>query len=211
MPGFQRPRATVFAGLYPTEEAGYEALDYAMERFLLQDGSVSVEKERSDTLGRGLRCGFHGLLHLEVVQQRLEQEHGVEVVLTSPTVPMYATLTDGSTLTVNSPAALPEARHLRELREPLVRCTLLTPAEYLGPLISLCEKSDGERVDQSYIGADRVMLRYVLPLAEVATEFYDRVKTISSGYASVDFDEASTCRCCREHAGSDRAPAHALG
>ena len=190
LPGFKRPQPMVFAGLFPTDEAGFEELQFAMSRFLLKDGSVQVENEHSASLGRGLRCGFLGMLHMEVVQQRLEREHGVEVIVTAPTVPLQATLTDGRVVQVLSAEALPPRNELRELHEPLVTCTLLAPSEFAGALISLCEERDGVQVEHTYLGADRALLRYRMPLAEIATEFHDRVKTISSGYASVDYEDA---------------------
>jgi GTP-binding protein LepA len=136
----------VFAGLFPTHESGFEDLHYAMSRFQLKDGSVTVAPENSASLGRGLRCGFLGMLHMEVVQQRLEREHGVEVLLTAPTVPLQATLLDGSVVHVQSAEGLPARSLVRELREPLVTCTILAPAEFAGALITLCEEKDGEQV-----------------------------------------------------------------
>ena len=158
-----------------------------------QDGSVTVEPEHSPTLGRGLRCGFLGLLHLEVVQQRLRAEHDIDVLLTSPTVPLVATLADGTQARVNSPEALDqlrESQQLRELREPLVKVTILSPSEYVGALITLCEAHEGRLINQSFLSAERAMLQYTLPLAEIATDFHDRVKTLSSGYASFDYEPA---------------------
>jgi len=190
LPGFKRPQPMVFAGLFPTADGTFEELQYAMGRFLLKDGSVRVEPEHSASLGRGLRCGFLGMLHMEVVQQRLAAEHGVDVLVTAPTVPLQATLADGSVIDVLSAEALPARNTLRELHEPLVNCTLLAPAQYAGALIALCEERDGHQIEHSYLGADRALLRYRMPLAEIATEFHDRVKTISSGYASVDYEDA---------------------
>ena len=188
--GFRRPQPMVFAGLYPHDESGFEALQHAMGRFLLKDASVRVEAEHSPSLGRGLRCGFLGLLHLDVVQQRLLQEHDVAVLVTAPTVPLVATMVDGTTREVLSPESLPPKEEVESLREPLVRVTLLSPAEYVGPLISLCEERGASDGETSFLGADRAMLRYTLPLAEVATEFHDRVQNLSSGFASVDYEEA---------------------
>ena len=192
LPGFQRPQPMVFAGLFPAHESGFEELEYAMGRFRLKDGSVSVEPEQSASLGRGLRCGFLGMLHMEVVQQRLLEEHGVDVLVTAPTVPLHATLTDGTERAVLSAEAMPPRQLLRELREPVVIVTLLSPSEYAGALISLCEERAGEQVEQTYLGGDRALVRYRMPLAEIATEFHDRVKTISSGYASVDYEPAGS-------------------
>eukprot|EP00965_Chrysotila_dentata_P257550 6212921-Pleurochrysis_carterae.AAC.5 len=192
VPGFKRPQAMVFAGLYPTLESGFGELQTAMDRFLLKDASVVVENEHSPTLGRGLRCGFLGLLHMEVVQQRLLEEHGVDVLMTSPTVPLQATLKDGSVRNVNSPEALPDDKELASLTEPVVAATIITPAEYLGGLIALCESACGEQVEQTFLGPERVVLRYKLPLAEIATDFHDRMKTLSSGYASLDYEPSGS-------------------
>ena len=126
----------------------------------------------------------------QVVQQRLEREHNVDVLVTAPTVPLQATLSDGSTVPILSPEAMPERRFVRALLEPMVHVTLLAPSEFAGPLIALCEEREGEQVEHSYLGGERALLRYRMPLAEIATEFHDRVKTISSGFASVDYEEA---------------------
>lgn len=191
LPGFKRPRPMVFAGLYPLEEGGFEGLRYAMDRFLLKDGSVSVENDHSTSLGRGLRCGFLGMLHMEVVQQRLAHEHGVDVLVTAPTVPLRAMLRDGSEVPVLAAEHVPPPQHLLELREPLVDVTLLSPGEYAGPLISLCEAHGGALLEHSYIGTSgRALLRYRLPFAEIATDFHDKVKGLSSGFASIDYEEA---------------------
>lgn len=192
LPGFQRPVPMVFAGLFPTSESGYEELKFAMDRFMLTDGSVTIAPEQSASLGRGLRCGFLGMLHMEVVQQRLLAEHGVEVLVTAPTVPLKATLTDGTQKAVLSPDEMPKRGELRELLEPLVTVTLLTPSEYMGSLISLCEERDGQQIEQTFLGRDRVMLKYRMPLAEIATEFHDRVKGLTSGFASMDYEDAGT-------------------
>ena len=190
LPGFKRPQPMVFAGIYPTDSSEFDALQHALRRFQLKDGSVTIETEHSPSLGRGYRCGFLGLLHMEVVQQRLEEEHDTEIVLTSPTVPLRAVLKDGSEICVNSPESLPVDDELQSLFEPLVRATILSPREHLGALIGLCESSSGIDSSTSYLGSDRVMLQYTLPLAEIATDFHDRVKTLSSGYASLDYEPA---------------------
>ena len=189
LPGFRQPQPMVFAGLFPLEESGFEALRYAMSKFQLKDGSVAVENEQSRSLGRGLRCGFLGMLHMEVVQQRLLAEHDVEVLITAPTVPLRATLKDGTELAVLSAETLPPPHEREALHEPLVDVTLLSPTSFVGPLIKLCEESEGTQLEQTYIG-DRTLLKYRLPLAEIVTDFHDRVKTISSGYASIDYEEA---------------------
>ena len=186
--GFRRPQPMVFAGLYPHDESGFEALQHAMGRFLLKDASVRVEAEHSPSLGRGLRCGFLGLLHLDVVQQRLLQEHDVAVLVTAPTVPLVATMVDGTTREVLARVAAPK----EEVERPRAAGArdAPSPAEYVGPLISLCEERGASDGETSFLGADRAMLRYTLPLAEVATEFHDRVQNLSSGFASVDYEEA---------------------
>jgi translation elongation factor EF-4 len=153
---------------------------------------VQVAPEQSDTLGRGLRCGFLGMLHMEVVQQRLREEHQVDVLVTAPTVPLVATHADGTREVILSPASLPRAAlegHAgTSLEEPLVSVTLISPAEHVGALISECEGRSGVQQDQRYLGADRAVLRYTLPLAEIATDFHDRVKSISNGFASLDYE-----------------------
>jgi len=194
LPGFERPQPQVFAGLFPADQDGFEELQHAMDRFQLKDGSVQVAPEQSDTLGRGLRCGFLGMLHMEVVQQRLREEHQVDVLVTAPTVPLVATHADGTREVILSPASLPRAAlegHAgTSLEEPLVSVTLISPAEHVGALISECEGRSGVQQDQRYLGADRAVLRYTLPLAEIATDFHDRVKSISNGFASLDYEPA---------------------
>jgi len=191
LPGFRKPQPMVFAGLFPLDENGFQHLSDSMSRFLLKDGSISVENTHSGTLGRGLRCGFLGMLHMEVVQQRLLEEHDCDVIVTAPTVPLKATMKDGSRRSILSAEDLEQVSgEVKELFEPLVKVTLLSPAVYTGDLIALCESREGVQVEHSYLGSERTLLRYVLPLAEIATEFHDRVKTISSGYASLDYEEA---------------------
>ena len=144
--GFKRPQPMVWAGLFPVSESGFEELQYAMSKFLLKDGSVRVEPAHSASLGRGLRCGFLGLLHMEVVQQRLQAEHDVDVLVSAPTVPLRATLTDGRRIDVLSADSLPPRHELTELLEPLVLVTVLVPSQHVGALISLCEEHDGTQV-----------------------------------------------------------------
>jgi len=192
LPGFQRPQPMVFAGLFPTDESGFEDLQTAMQRFLLKDGAVTVENTHSGTLGRGLRCGFLGMLHMEVVQQRLAEEHDVDVIVTAPTVPLRARLKDGTEITVLSATAMPEAHEIESLSEPLVLVTLITPSDFAGDLISLCEERGGVQTELTYITTDRALVRYTMPLAEIATEFHDRVKTLSSGFASLDYEDAGS-------------------
>ena len=190
LPGFRKPQAMVFAGVFPATGSTFDELQFGMDRFLLKDGSVTVAPEQSASLGRGLRCGFLGMLHMEVVQQRLLAEHDLDVLVTAPTVPLQATLKDGRVVPVLSPEAMPAKQDIKALHEPLVTVTLITPSDYLGGLISLCEARDGVQLEQTYIGKERVLIKYRMPLAEIATEFHDRVKGLTSGFASMDYEDA---------------------
>ncbi|MCS6997018.1 MAG: translation elongation factor 4 [Casimicrobiaceae bacterium] len=187
LPGFKEVKPQVFAGLYPVEANQYEALREALEKLRLNDASLRFEPEVSQALGFGFRCGFLGLLHMDVVQERLEREYGMELVTTAPTVVYEVLLRDGSVVLVENPAKLPEPSKIAEIREPVIRATILAPHDYVGPIITLCTEKRGSQVNMQYLGR-QVVLTYDLPMAEVVMDFFDRLKSVSRGYASLDYE-----------------------
>jgi len=191
LPGFRPALPMAYAGLYPVDSSEFPALDKAVQRLCLNDASVSVQREHSDSLGLGFRCGFLGLLHMDVFHQRLEEEFGAEVISTSPTVPHLLAMKDGTELTVSSAAAYPDPNRIAEMFEPMVKALIVTPAEHLGGLIGLMEDRRGHQESIEYMDSDQVLIRYTLPLSEtVVTDFFDAVKSVSSGYASFDYTMA---------------------
>ena len=188
LPGFKPARAMVFAGIYPIETTEFDLLRDAIEKLTLNDPSVSVEKETSVALGFGFRCGFLGLLHMDVFRQRLEQEYNVTIIATSPTVLYQIDLTDGTTMSLENPSQFPDVQRIAEIREPMVMATIICPTVYLGNMIQLCQDHRGEQKSMKYIDENRVILEYLLPLNEIVTEFYDILKSRSAGYASFDYE-----------------------
>lgn len=188
-PGFKPAKPMVFAGIYPVDSSEFELLQDAIEKLTLNDASVSIEKKSSVALGLGFRCGFLGLLHMDVFKQRLEQEYNLTVIATAPSV-LYRIKLRGKheTVTIENPSEFPEPTNIEDILEPVIDATIITPNQYLGNLIKLCEEKRGIQKDLNYIDELRVMLKYRLPLNEVATDFYDDLKSLSSGYASFDYE-----------------------
>ncbi len=189
-PGFKPAKPMVFAGIFPVDTDDFEMLRDAIEKLILNDASVTVEKKSSPALGLGFRCGFLGLLHMDVFKQRLEQEYGLSVIATAPSVRYKLMLKSGDEVSIESPSDFPEANLIDTIYEPIIKATVITPQPYLGNIIKLCEEKRGVQDDLSFIDEDRVMLRYTLPLNEVAIDFYDKLKSLSSGYASLDYEES---------------------
>lgn len=190
-PGFKPAKPMVFAGIYPIDNSEFEQLRTAIEKLTLNDASVTVEKKSSAALGLGFRCGFLGLLHMEVFKQRLEQEYNIVAIVTAPSVLYKVKLkTSDEIIDVESPAELPDPGTIEEIREPIINATIIVPKKYLGGILKLCQEKRGEQKDLTFLTEDRVILYYRLPLNEVATDFYDQLKSISSGYASFDYEEA---------------------
>ena len=187
-PGFQEAKPMVFAGLYPSDAADYGDLRDALDKLSLNDASFVFEPEVSDALGFGFRCGFLGLLHMEIVQSRLEREFDLDLVTTAPGVPYRVKLTSGEYLEIHSAAKLPRPQDYEWIEEPYIKATILTPQEHVGPLLKLLEERRGEQRELKYVGPTRVLIEYDLPLAEVVTDFYDRLKSASRGYASYDYE-----------------------
>ncbi|GAB4367082.1 MAG: translation elongation factor 4 [Deltaproteobacteria bacterium] len=188
LPGFKVVRPMVFAGVYPVVSDNYDQLRSAIEKLRLNDSSFTAEPETSVALGFGFRCGFLGLLHMEIIQERLEREYGVELITTAPTVSYRAVRRDGSVAFVDSPARLPEPLELDRIEEPVIRATIHLPSEHLGGVIRLCEERRGQQHQMKFAAGNRVLLEYDLPLNEIVLDFYDRLKTASRGYASMDYE-----------------------
>jgi GTP-binding protein LepA len=186
-PGFKTLKPMVFAGLYPVEGSQYAELREALEKLRLNDASFFFEPETSAALGFGFRCGFLGLLHMEIVQERLEREFNQDLITTAPGVLYRVTTTDGEVMEVDSPAKLPEAGRIRMMEEPIITATILTPAEHLGGILELCQEKRGTQKGMEYLAQNRVLVTYELPFNEVVLDFYDRLKTLSRGYASLDY------------------------
>jgi GTP-binding protein LepA len=187
LPGFKEIQPQVFAGLYPVESNQYEALRDALEKLKLNDASLQYEPEVSQALGFGFRCGFLGLLHLDIVQERLEREYDMDLITTAPTVVYEILLRDGSVIKVENPAKLPELPKIEEVREPIITATIFVPQEFLGNVITLCTQKRGVQKDMHYHGR-QVMLTYEMPLNEVVMDFFDKLKSATKGYASLDYE-----------------------
>jgi GTP-binding protein LepA len=189
-PGFQEIKPMVFAGLYPVDTNQYEELRDALDRLRLNDASFFYEPESSTALGFGFRCGFLGLLHMEIVQERLEREFDLSLITTAPSVRYTVTTTDGKVTEIDSPAKMPDPGRIVKIEEPVIRAVILTPDDYLGGILPLLEEKRGVQKGFEYIAANRVMLTYELPLNEIVMDFYDRLKSVSRGYASLDYNLA---------------------
>lgn len=190
-PGFKPAKPMVFAGLYPVDSEEFNKLNDAIEKLTLNDASVQVEKKSSTALGLGFRCGFLGLLHMDVFVQRLEQEYGLTVIATAPTVVYKITRpVTHEEFYIESPADFPEPHVIENIFEPIIDATIIVPQQYIGALITLCQERRGVQKDMRYLGSERVILKYILPLNEVASDFYDQLKSLSSGYASFDYELA---------------------
>ena len=187
LPGFQKIKPMVFSGLFPSDAGDYDDLRTALEKLKLNDASLSFEPEVSDALGFGYRCGFLGLLHMEIIQERLEREFDLSIVTTSPNVKYLANLKDGSQVEVQRPALLPEPKFLESLMEPIVTAEILTPVDYIGNVMKICEEKRGKYKSTQYLSESKVQLIYDLPLGEILFDFYDRIKSGSKGYASFDY------------------------
>ncbi|MBI2115262.1 MAG: elongation factor 4 [candidate division NC10 bacterium] len=188
LPGFREVRPMVFAGLYPVESGDYLSLRTALEKLQLNDTSFSFEPETSLALGFGFRCGFLGLLHLEISQERLEREFNLTLLTTAPTVVYRVTRNDGTVVEVDNPSRLPPLQEIARIEEPCITASILTPSEYLGAILALCQEKRGVHRGIEYLQDSRVLIAYELPLNEIVLDFYDRLKSVSRGYASLDYD-----------------------
>ncbi len=185
--GFEEVKPMVFAGIYPVDTEDFEELRYSMEKLQLNDASLTWEPESSLALGFGFRCGFLGMLHMEIVQERLEREFNMTVITTVPNVSYIAYQTNGDVVTVNNPSDLPDPGRIDRIEEPYIKANIITKSDFIGPVMSLCIEKRGQIVTQNYLTADRVELIFEMPLGEVVFDFFDRLKSISKGYASFDY------------------------
>jgi GTP-binding protein LepA len=188
LPGFREIRPMVFAGLYPVDNQDYLNLKGALEKLQLNDAAFSFEPETSLALGFGFRCGFLGLLHLEIVQERLEREFNLTLLTTAPTVVYRVTRSNGTVLDVENPSKLPPVQEIAKIEEPFIAASIMAPTEFVGPILSLCQEKRGFHKGIEYLQDGRVLIAYELPLNEIVLDFYDRLKSISRGYASLDYD-----------------------
>ena len=188
LPGFMKVKPMVFAGIYPIEAPDYENLKEALSKLALNDSSLTFEVEKSLALGFGLRCGFLGLLHMEIVQERLEREFNLNLITTAPTVVYKVTLTNGTTLDIENPAQYPDPSVILKTEEPYVKMTLHSPSEYIGALLKLCEDKRGQQIKMDYVTEKKVIIEYKLPMNEMVMDFYDRLKSITKGYASMEYE-----------------------
>ncbi|MEK6758362.1 MAG: translation elongation factor 4 [Deltaproteobacteria bacterium] len=187
-PGYKAAKSMVFSGLYPVDSAQYENLKEAMVKLRLNDSSFTFEPETSLALGFGFRCGFLGLFHMEIIQERLEREYSLELITTAPTVIYRVTQTDGTVMLVDNPSNLPPPQHIHHIEEPFILATVHIPSEYLGAILGLCESKRGIQREIRYLTTTRVMVIYEIPLNEIVMDFYDKLKTLTKGYASMDYD-----------------------
>ncbi|HEY3726380.1 MAG TPA: translation elongation factor 4 [Solirubrobacteraceae bacterium] len=188
LPGYREVKPMVFCGLFPIDSDDYPGLRDALEKLTLNDAALSWEPETSDALGFGFRCGFLGLLHMDIVRERLEREYDLELLATMPSVEYEVTLTDGTVLPVHSPNDMPDPARVAEVREPFIRASILTPKEYVGQIMELCQERRGEHAGMHYLSAERLQLTYDLPLAEIVLDFFDQLKSRTRGYASLDYE-----------------------
>lgn len=187
LPGFKAIKPQVFAGLYPVESNQYEALREALQKLRLNDASLQFEPESSQALGFGFRCGFLGLLHMDIVQERLEREYGMDLITTAPTVVYQVMLRDGEVIQIENPSKLPDPSKIEEIREPIIEATIILPQDYVGQVMTLCNQKRGVQKNMQYTGR-QVILTYEMPLNEIVMDFFDRLKSVSRGYASLDYE-----------------------
>jgi GTP-binding protein LepA len=188
LPGYREVKPMVFSGLYPIDSDDYPDLRDALEKLTLNDAALSWEPETSDALGFGFRCGFLGLLHMDIVRERLQREYDLDLMMTMPSVEYEVTLTDGTVVEVHSAADMPDPSRIKEIREPYIRASILTPKEYVGTIMELCQEKRGDSTGMHYLSAERVQLSYDLPLAEIVLDFFDQLKSRTKGYASFDYE-----------------------
>jgi GTP-binding protein LepA len=188
LPGYRDVKPMVFCGLFPIEANQYPELRDALEKLVLNDAALMWEPETSDALGFGFRCGFLGLLHMDIVRERLEREYDLELMATMPSVEFEVTLTDGTVEPVHNPTDFPDPARIAEIREPYIRASILTPKDFIGPIMELCQEKRGESQGMHFLSAERVQLNYDLPLSEIVLDFFDQLKSRTKGYASLDYE-----------------------
>ena len=188
LPGYKPMKPMVFCGLYPIESSKFPDLREALEKLKLNDASLEFEPETSQALGFGFRCGFLGLLHMEIIEERIEREFGIDLIATSPSVIYEVEMTDKSIINVDSPAKMPERQKIKEIKEPYIKTNIFVPSEYIGPIMELCQNKRGNYVSMEYIDTTRVNIHYEIPLSEIVYDFFDKLKSYTKGYASFDYE-----------------------
>jgi len=188
LPGYKQMKPMVFCGIYPIESSRFPELREALEKLKLNDAALEFEPETSQALGFGFRCGFLGLLHLEIIQERIEREFKIELIVTSPSVIYDVELTDGSNILIDSPAKMPERVRIKDIKEPYIKTNIFVPSEYIGPIMELCQDKRGNYISMEYLDTKRVNIHYEIPLSEIVYDFFDRLKSATKGYASFDYD-----------------------
>jgi GTP-binding protein LepA len=188
LPGYREVKPMVFCGLFPIDADQYPDLRDALEKLLLNDAALSWEPETSDALGFGFRCGFLGLLHMDIVRERLEREYDLDLMATMPSVQFEVTLTDDEEIVVHNPSDMPDPATIAEIREPFIRASILTPKEHIGAVMELCQERRGQHAGMHFLSAQRVQLSYDIPLAEIVLDFFDQLKSRTRGYASLDYE-----------------------
>ncbi len=181
-------KSMVYCGLYPIESTKFDDLRDALDKLKLNDASLVYEPETSKALGFGFRCGFLGLLHMDIIEERIEREFQIDLIATSPSVIYEVQLTDGSEITIDAPTKLPDRSLIKEIREPYVKTSIFTPTEFIGPIMELCQNKRGEYISMDYLDTTRVNIHYDLPLSEIIYDFFDRLKSSTKGYASFDYE-----------------------
>ena len=188
LPGYKPMKPMVFCGLYPLESNKYPDLREALDKLKLNDASLEYLPETSKALGFGFRCGFLGLLHMEIIEERIEREFGIDLIATSPSVVYEVTQTDGSVVMVDSPVKLPERQRIADIKEPYIRTNIFVPSEYIGPIMELCQNKRGNYVSMEYLDQTRVNIHYENPLSEIVYDFFEKLKSTTTGYASFDYE-----------------------
>ena len=188
LPGYKPMKPMVFCGLYPIESSKFPELREALEKLKLNDASLEFEPETSKALGFGFRCGFLGLLHMEIIEERIEREFNIDLIATSPSVIYEVDLTDNTTVYIDSPSKMPDRQNIKSIKEPYIRTNIFVPSEYIGPIMELCQNKRGNYVSMEYINATRVNIHYEIPLSEIVYDFFDKLKSYTKGYASFDYE-----------------------
>ena len=188
LPGYKPMKPTVYCGLYPIESNKFEDLREALNKLKLNDAALTFEPETSKALGFGFRCGFLGLLHMEIIEERIEREFGIDLIATSPSVVYEVELTDKTKVMIDCPSKMPRREVINKTLEPYVKCSIFTPSTYIGPLMELCQDKRGTFINIDYIDTERVTINYELPLSEIVYDFFDKLKSYTKGYASFDYE-----------------------
>ena len=188
LPGYKPMKPMVFCGIYPTESSKFPELREALEKLKLNDASLEFEPETSKALGFGFRCGFLGLLHMEIIEERIEREFHIDLIATSPSVIYEVTLTDKTMITIDSPVKMPERQKIADIKEPYIRTNIFVPSSYIGAIMELCQDKRGTYISMEYLDATRVNIHYEIPLSEIVYDFFDKLKSSTKGYASFDYE-----------------------